>query len=178
MTARETEASTVRRRGSCVGRRLRRGRRGQSMVELALLTPVLALLLLGAVDLSRLILYSTRLSDSVIEGGLYGTYAPSYVYPSGAAALAAGDPNAYNPDPDNVLYRVQQKSKNALGLTPNDISVTCYNASMVQQQCGASSSGDSMLVTAGYTFKPLTGQITRILGNGYRMRRSVRVIIQ
>ncbi len=161
-----------------IRRRTRRGRRGQSMVELALLSPVLALLLLGAADLSRLFLYSTRLSDSVIEGGMYGTYAPSYVYPSSLAASAAKDPNAYNPDPDNVLYRVQQKNKNSLGLAAENITVTCYNQSMVQQQCGASTSGDSMLVTARYTFKPLTGQITGILGNGYQMTRSVRVIIQ
>ena len=148
------------------------------MVELALLSPLLALLLLGAVDLSRLFLYATRLSDSVIEGGMYGAYAPSYVYPSGAAAADAGDPNAYNPDPDNVLYRVQQKNKSSLGLAASDVSVSCYSQSMVRQQCGASGSGDSMLVTARYTFKPLTGQITGILGNGYRMTRSVRVIIQ
>ncbi len=148
------------------------------MVELALLSPVLALLLLGAADLSRLFLYSTRLSDSVIEGGMYGTYAPSYVYPSSTAAAAANDPNAYNPDPDNVLYRVQQKSKSALGLAASDISVACYDQSMAKQPCGASGPGDSMLVTARYSFKPLTGQITGILGNGYRMTRSVRVIIQ
>jgi len=59
------------------GGQVRRGgrffsRRGQSMVELAALTPVLVVILLGAADLSRVYYLSTALNNAARAGVQYG----------------------------------------------------------------------------------------------------------
>jgi hypothetical protein len=38
--------------------------------------------------------------------------------------------------------------------------------------------GDTVEITASYAFKPITGQIIRLLGSDYRIRARVRMVIQ
>ena len=58
-------------------RRLRR-RRGQSLVELALITPLLLALVGGGVDLARIYFAGNEVSDAAREAGLYATGHPGY----------------------------------------------------------------------------------------------------
>jgi Flp pilus assembly protein TadG len=58
-------------------RRLRR-RRGQSLVELALITPLLLALVGGGVDLARIYFAGNEVSDAAREAGLYATNHAGY----------------------------------------------------------------------------------------------------
>src|SRR3954453_9121183 len=60
-----------------------RARAGTSLVELALLSPLLALILVGTVDLGRVFIYYERLTSAVREGAIHGAY--------GATATAIRD---------------------------------------------------------------------------------------
>jgi Flp pilus assembly protein TadG len=55
----------------------RRGRRGQSMVELALGLPLLLLLLLGTIDVGRAFYCAVQLRNAVREGAGYGAHFPT-----------------------------------------------------------------------------------------------------
>src|SRR3712207_1810203 len=85
---------------------LRQGRRGQSAVELALMMPLLALILLGATDLGRAFFYYTRLTNSVSAGAIYGISYPGSPEAGKCASLCG--------DPDNVKYHVTNEA--SLGL--------------------------------------------------------------
>ena len=49
-------------------------KRGQALVEMALMAPVLFLMVLGASDLSRLFYYSTAITNAAREGARHGAY--------------------------------------------------------------------------------------------------------
>jgi Flp pilus assembly protein TadG len=54
-----------------------RARKGQSLVELAICTPMLMLLLLGTLDVGRVFFDYISLRNAVVEGATYGTRHPS-----------------------------------------------------------------------------------------------------
>ena len=61
-----------------LARRSRRnGQHGQSIVELAIVTPFLLLLLMGTVDVGRIIFAYIALEDAVQEGTVYRTHNPT-----------------------------------------------------------------------------------------------------
>lgn len=51
--------------------------RGQAMVEMLLVLPMLLLLVLGAVDIGRLLFASVALEEATQEGALYAAYNPA-----------------------------------------------------------------------------------------------------
>ena len=53
-----------------------KGTEGQSLVELALVAPILLLLLIGIVDIGRLFYYTTALTNGVREGAVYASLNP------------------------------------------------------------------------------------------------------
>lgn len=137
--------------------------RGQSMVELALLLPVIALILVGTVDLGRVFFAYTRLTNAVKEGALYGSYTP-------------------NPAPP-VRDRAYAEADGRLGTTGADFvigagDVLCY-AGLSQQvkSCAQVAKGDTIQVTGRYAFKPLTASIIGIWGNPFWIRKSARMSI-
>ena len=155
--------------------------RGQSLVELALLLPLLALLLLGAVDLGRAFFAYNRLTNAVAAGALYGIRFPTYVN------------NGNNPDPNNITAVIQHESANSSNaVDPNitGITVKCYVGRTstlrgVDGDCAATNadgtpvvqSGDTMVVTANYTFQPFTGQIIRIVGTTFNLSKTVQMVV-
>ena len=160
--------------------------RGQSMVELALTLPLLALILLGTVDLGRAFFYYTRLSNAVHQGALKGAYTPRLVTDDPndpnirtPTPISLADPSAYSTNNDSVKYRVKQEAQSALGLTNSNITVTCWQGPSyaTQKKCSAATSGDLMVVRANYLFRPLTQQMVRILGSGYTMSKTVRMVV-
>jgi Flp pilus assembly protein TadG len=54
--------------------------RGQALLELALVAPILLLLFMGTVDVARLLFASVALEEATQEGALYAAYSP---FPSG-----------------------------------------------------------------------------------------------
>jgi hypothetical protein len=154
-------------------------------VELALLLPLLALLLLGAVDLGRAFFAYTRLTHAVEQGALYGLRGAWAVAPDACTPTPQFGPCA---DPENIKYRV--RNAGALGLTNADIAVRCYQGrtdtpvvytppggAPLAGDCRGATAGDSLEVTARSTFRPLTGQLASLLPGGYQLRKSVRMVL-
>ena len=173
----------------CAAVVLRRGRRGQSAVELALMMPLLALLLLGAADLSRAFYYYTRLANAVSAGAMFGITDPWAIQEGDCNVGLVPVPECR--DPSNVKYFV--KNEGNLNLQNTDITVQCYVGRGTTRvpytntfsgvtvslpgDCRGAVSGDTMEVTAQYRFRPLTTQLAGILGSGYMMKKTVRMVI-
>ncbi|MGN6755205.1 MAG: TadE/TadG family type IV pilus assembly protein [Thermomicrobiales bacterium] len=156
-------------------------RRGQSLVELALLLPLLALLLLGAIDLGRAFFAYNRLTNSVEAGALFGIRYYTFVN------------NGDNPDPNNITAVIQHESANSSNTVDSNIggiTVKCYVGRTntlrgPNGDCDATNadgtpvvqSGDTMVVTATYNFQPFTGQIIRIVGTNFMLSKTVQMVV-
>src|SRR6202171_6404205 len=74
-------------------RRFSYSRKGQALVETALLLPILMLLVMGSADLGRVFYYAIAVTNSAREAARQGTYShpisSSNVYDSSAAVLPA-----------------------------------------------------------------------------------------
>jgi Flp pilus assembly protein TadG len=144
--------------------------RGQSMVELALMLPVITLLLVGTVDLGRAFFGYIRLTNAVREGALLGMTYPAHVTATSVPGMSG--------DPLNIEYQVKQEDPNIEG-----VEVRCYEARTTALKsgtgaCSQASSGDTIQVRATYKFTPITKQMMGIFGNStFQMRKAVRMVI-
>lgn len=139
-------------------------RRGQSMVELALILPLIALILVGTVDLGRVFFYYTRMTNSVKEGALYGANRPD--------------------DTATAITRAYAEADGRLGTTGagNDFVVTasCYasiTATTALSDCSGVTNGNAIQFTGTYRFRPITTFVIGILPSNYQIRKSVRSVI-
>jgi Flp pilus assembly protein TadG len=142
------------------------GRRwsGTSLVELALTAPLLALILVGAVDLGRVFIYYERLTSAVREGAIYASY---------------------QTDKTSIRDRAYAETNGQLGTTGVDFVVD--TTSDIKFYQGATTteiasnktpgSGDSVEVTGHYRFRPMTSTLVRILPANYQIRKSVRMVL-
>jgi Flp pilus assembly protein TadG len=151
---------------------------GQNLIELALLLPVFSLLLLGSVDLGRAFIYHARLTHAIMEGAIYGNHFPSQTTTiiQKAYAEANGQLGATGTDfvintTDVVCY--QKLTTTLLAATPPG-DCTARNASGTL----IVGPGDSIAVTGSYTFHPLTSQIIRVLPANFKLKKTVRMVIQ
>jgi hypothetical protein len=152
-----------------------RAHRGQSLVEMALLLPIAALILLGTVDLGRVFAQYVDLTNAVKQGAAFGTIKPSNVTSADSA------------DPDNIVWHVRRES--TLAITAGDIVVRCYQGPAMDSttlrggtgDCSRLSgvtSGDLIEVTARYSFRPITSQLIALLPPGFQIRKTTRMVIQ
>ena len=172
---------------------MRRGgppRRGQSLVELALLMPLLALIMLGTIDLGRAFFAYQRLTNAVKEGALYGIR-----YPTHLTATSTNPLNNNSANPNNIVYQVRQESARSDGTVDPDLTITvsansgsdvlCYAGRSTTLlatgsfpgDCRYAETGDTIQVRATYAFRPLTTQIVGIVGAPLQMRATVRMVI-
>jgi Flp pilus assembly protein TadG len=142
--------------------RERRAWAGASVVELALLSPLLALIVIGTVDLGRAFIYYERLTSAVREGAIYGTYVT---------------------DSAAITQRAYTETNGQLGTTGVDFivdpstDVKFYAGATTTPRTGKFQSGDSVEVTGHYRFRPLTSMLVRILPANFTVRKSVRMVI-
>ena len=151
-----------------------RARPGQNLVELALVLPVLALILLGALDLGRVFFSYVQLTNAVREGANYGRVNPTAVNDSASA------------DPYNISFKIQDESD--LDIVDSDIAVTCYQGPSIGSTtlrgdgtCSSASgvqSGDIIQVKASARFQPITTQIASLLPSNYKISKTLRMVIQ
>lgn len=127
-----------------IGKRSKRGSRGQALIETALVTIALLLLLSVLVDGGRAYFTYIALQNSVGEGALYGSIFP-WARHSGFRA-----------DPDNILYRTKYESTSRW-LDPTKMTVT------VGFPSGGMVLGRPVVVTARYPFD-LIGPLPGMLG--------------
>ena len=165
-------------------------RRGQSLVELALLLPLLALILLGTIDLGRAFFAHQRLTNAVREGALYGMR-----YPTHLTTTSTAPANTNSADPNNIVYQVRQESAGSDGTADPNLTITisassgsdvlCYAGRSTTLlatgsfpgDCTYAETGDTIQVRATYAFRPLTTQLVGIVGAPLRLRATVRMVI-
>jgi hypothetical protein len=118
---------------------------GQSLLEFALIFPILFLLVTGFLDLGRAVYYYSSLSNSVREGTRY----------------AIVNKDTINDVAKNTGYMelIQKVEYYSFGLDPSDISVG------VAVILDANGKRESVSITATYMFTPITPGIKQIFGS-------------
>lgn len=99
-------------------RQRRRGRRsrGQSLVELALILPVLMLLVAGTIDLGRIFYSQVTVANAAREGAIEAAMKPTSWVNGGAC----------NKDTNRVMCRVINEAKGSfVSIAPADVSLVC-----------------------------------------------------
>jgi len=141
--------------------RTRREQLGQSLVEFALVLPILLLIFAAAADFGRAFYGYVALENAVKEGAIYGA---RYPLCSTASTLC--------PDPDNVRWRVENEARN-LKNTDGTFKITpassCLNAASGTayadlRNCVA---GDTYVVQASLTFNLITPMLDSVMGGGF-----------
>jgi uncharacterized repeat protein (TIGR01451 family) len=139
--------------------RRREPTRGQSLVEFALVLPLLLLIFSGAADLGRAFYNYVALENAVKEGSLYGARFP-----------LCGNPSALCLDPNTVSWHVQHETRNKTGAVTYASLVTptvneCQDPAGVTRAVKECVAGDTYVVRASLSFTPLTPVIGTLVGN-------------
>jgi Flp pilus assembly protein TadG len=122
-----------------------RREKGQSLLEFALILPVLLIVLAGVLDLGRLYYSYIAVTDAAAEGATYAAMHPEVS------------------ERDEVFQRTQEASR---GLVQID-------NSMVEVDCPSVASGAPVTVTVSYSFTVATPLINVIVPNGVLELRAV-----
>jgi hypothetical protein len=145
---------------------------GQSLLEFALVMPLLLMIFSGAADLGRAFYNQVALENAVKEGSLYGARFP-----------LCGDPSSLCLDPNTVSWRVQHETRNKTGPVSYASLVTptvneCQDPAGVKrptiEDCIA---GDTYVVRAQLTFDPITPIISNIVGRITLTSQSSAIVI-
>jgi Flp pilus assembly protein TadG len=124
-------------------RQSRVGPRGQALVELALVTPILLLLLLGAIDLGRVWYAQITVTNAAREGAMEAAFNPD--------SYDAGQP--CDPTDNRVVCRViNEADGSGVTVEPGDIAMVCDAACAP----GTAASPNSVTVTVVGDFRLLT----------------------
>lgn len=164
-----------------IGRRQRRQRqyRGQGIVEMALLTPLLMLILLGALDLGRAYIYATRLNNAVKEGAMIGLYQPDLISVKKRAFREVTDPGLLaDTSDDHYLLGVPDRDFviDSLKRYRASAPTTAIDCIADPAACTSPGPGDAIEVGGYYIFQPFTTQIVRILPPNFKIRQTVRAV--
>ena len=166
----------VDRRQGCDGRGGTR-EEGVALVELALVLPFLALLVLGTIDLGRAFRLGTRLENSAREGAAFAQFHPTKV-DSGCEGTS------------NVVDRARAED-DALPVLPG-YSVTVFKRDPSSgallppagyTACGTVTSvslapGDEVVVRVQASFSPLTPLVSRLTGTPITLTAREQVVVQ
>jgi Flp pilus assembly protein TadG len=177
-------------------RRLSTRSRGQALVEMALITPVLLFILLGIVDLGRAYYQYTVMTNAVREGARYVSANWSNASGGGAATNANAAAAPFN----TVQGRMQYVGHTAGMTFVNDAShmaVIYYDGkSATLIQCAhwnpatnaivqdnsypltQPRTGDIVRVRLGYTFTPIVPILSQVTGATFNLVADIRVRIE
>jgi Flp pilus assembly protein TadG len=173
-----------------------RKRRGQALVEMALITPLLVFILLGIVDLGRAYYQYTVMTNAVREGARYASANWSNS-PGGGPATNSNAAAA----PFNTVQGRMQYVGNTAGMTfVNDAAhmmVVYYDGtSATLKQCAhwnpatnaivqdnsyplsQPRTGDLVRVRLGYTFTPIVPILSQVAGSSFNLVADIRVRIE
>jgi TadE-like protein len=136
--------------------------RGQSLVEFALVLPVLLLLLGGAVDLGRLFYAQVAISNAAKEGAFFGASNPT-----------CDQPKAGCVDPGTVSWHIDQETA---GLTPLSYTVECLHlgASVGMSSCAED---DIYRVSLSYAFHLATPLLSGIFGSSVQLHATASAVV-
>lgn len=122
--------------------------RGQSIVELALVLPVLLLLVLAAVDLGRIFFARIAVANAAREGAYEAAYRGTYVANSGCS------------DTNSVMCAILNEAQSSLTVAPADVTWSCNNAG----GCSPGGFGDRVTIKVNGHFQLLTPILSVFFG--------------
>jgi len=132
----------------------RRRSRGQSMVEFALVLPLMLFLMAIAVDFGRLFYAYVAVQNAAKEGALYGSRNP----------LCVDNSNVECPDPINVQWHIDNEASN---LQFQDTDIACRApGGALRAPINDCVNGDTYEVSVQYDFRLITPLLSSVLGNG------------
>ena len=157
--------------GGCPGagavRSARRDQRGVALVEFALVLPLLAMIVLGTIDLGRVYALQNRLKSAAQEGAAYAQLFPTQVTNTGSCA-----------DPDNITYKaLQEDSGVASGFTAS-VANTDANSAITGCHATSVSPGTHVKVTVQARFAVLTPFLSNIMGSPLNVTGTSEVVVQ
>jgi uncharacterized repeat protein (TIGR01451 family) len=149
----------------------RPARNGQSLVEFALVVPLLLLIFSGAADLGRAFYNQVALENAVKEGALFGSRFP-----------LCANPSTLCMDPNTVSWRVQHETRNKTGASTYASLVSptineCQDPAGVTRPIKECVPGDTYVVRAQLTFDPITPLIGSIVGRITLTSQSNAIVI-
>lgn len=145
------------------------GDRGASILELALITPVMALIVMGVLDLARGYQMQIALTNAAREGAAFAQIAPNDVSCGGG---------------DDITARVLAENADVAGFTDLTVEVFAEDASgdltVPVTGCGgdAASSGERVRVEVAATFDVITPMVERVVGSTISLRGTSEVEVQ
>ncbi len=127
---------------------LREVPRGQALVELAIILPVLLVLVLAALDLGRLFFAQITVANAAREGAYEASYGGSY-----SAGVACGASNS-------VMCAIVNESQGSMTIAPTDVTKTCSTSG----GCAAGAYGDVVTIKVTGHFNLLTPVLAVFFG--------------
>jgi Flp pilus assembly protein TadG len=145
------------------------GRRGQAVVEFALIIPVFLLLLLAAVDFGRMFFTYIQANNAAREGAAYGAaHAASTTLTSGVRTAAFTEANVQN--------QAGQSAQGGVTVTP-----VCHNPTGTVIGCstapGGIATGNTITVTVAEPFTFFTPLINGLFNNSFTMGASATAVV-
>ncbi len=145
------------------------GERGASILELALVAPVMILIVMGVLDLARGYQMQIRLENAAREGAAYAQLYPSRVECADGEDVVSrvtGEEEGVDSSPD---FRVQVFSEDADG-----------NLTVPVTGCDSdpAAAGSRIKVTASATFDVLTPMVERVVGDSIAISGSAEIEVQ
>jgi Flp pilus assembly protein TadG len=145
------------------------GRRGQAVVEFALIIPVFLLLLLAAVDFGRLFFTYIQANNAAREGAAFGAAnAASTTLTSGVQTAAFTEANVQN--------QVGQSAQGGVTVT-----AVCHNMAGTVIGCsttpGGTGTGNTITVTVAEPFTFFTPLINGLFNNNFTMGASATAAV-
>ena len=146
-------------------RHLRNSQHGQSIVEIAFVLPVLALLMFAAVDFGRLLLVYIATSNGAREGARQGTLYPGCLDTGGSTAAS-------------VQNRIRNNTDRIIDWNIVTPVVTYHNASVTPTPVSTPVIGGLVEVQVQIPYEPITPLVGPIIGNPVVSSSSSMVIEQ
>lgn len=148
-----------------------RGRRGsgQSLVEFALILPLLLLIVVGTIDLGRVYVMSITMENAAKEGAFFGARNPTCDSNVTPGCL----------DPQNVAARVTNELD---GLVAESLTARCYAPGTVDfsgpgKTLAACKDGDLYRVSIGATFFLVTPLLGSVVGDSIALSSSATSVV-
>jgi uncharacterized repeat protein (TIGR01451 family) len=136
--------------------------RGQSLLEFALVVPILLLIFAGAADLGRIFYTYVAIENAAKEGALYGA---RYPLCDTASTLC--------PNPGNADFRARQETLNVLASADLNITVECFpragGAAYGPGNFELCLPGDRYTVTADTDFHLITPLLSDLMGGDFTL---------
>lgn len=136
--------------------------RGQSMVEFALVLPIMLFLMAIAVDFGRLFYAYVAVQNAAKEGALYGSRYP----------LCDDSSNVACPDPINVLWHVENEATNLRsgGTSLLNTTVACRSPlGVLRAPINDCVNGDTYIVSVSYDFGLITPILSSVLPSNFTL---------